>query len=263
MSSAKTGMGQLTYGSFYVSSLGFGYVSIQSPTTVFARIADFLPLISTTESVSYILYLMTIITFLGAVQTHGITLAIYGVDGPRQNPKDGYVQIRHTLSIILNEDADEIPVTLCDLASQGLPKSAVSYVHYRLKSGLFASVTSLDERRFLESIVGKNRDYHQVETGIEQCQQLLNLISIRNLPRLLYFFPTYVLSFLTKVSFVILILTILISPVTYPAGLLIFAHAILLFRPLLWKPIPSVRKPGGIKKRHKPVYEEIQEENQA
>lgn len=101
MSTAGGSVGELLYGSFYLPAVAFGYLSTHPGNEFHQYIANInVPLVAIDPShLLYILYSLTAISFLGAIQAHGITRAIYGPDGPSDRPKNGTVQIRHQLEI--------------------------------------------------------------------------------------------------------------------------------------------------------------------
>lgn len=230
MSAAVGSVGQLSYGSFYLSSLAFGYLSIQ-PANSLSVIFPQVPLLGPMLEPVYLFYFLTAVAFLGAVQAHGIARAVYGPDGPTVRPKHETVQIRHELAVVLGVDAEDIPITPCRIAQRGVMSET------------------------LRLMAGSTSTRHRLKSGIEQCLELRALLRWWKVPRVIYFIPMGVLKYLTWVSFLALVGFTVFGTTSYVAVLLLFAHIILIFRKLLWFPIPNYRNADALDDRFVAEYE--------
>lgn len=207
-----------------------------------------------------ILYVLTGVSFLGALEAHGISRAIYGPGGPEERPKHGTVQIRHTLAIVLRENPEDIPVIPCRIAQSGIVSEFVSYVNYRLQKSVADSSSGADTRFKIHRHLNPLPSKHRFETAMDQFVELRELMSWRDIPMIVYFLPMWSLKYLMWVSFLALVAFIFQGTATYVAVLLLFAHVILMFRSIFWAPIPPVLNPDGLEDRFIPEYK-IHEED--
>lgn len=259
MSGASGSIGQLSYGSFYVSSLAFGYFSTQQDNPLL----QFIPhtnLPGPTLEPIYLFYALTAVAFLGAVEAHGIARAIYGPEGPTARPKHKTVQVKHELAIVLGVNADKIPVVPCRIAHRGFVAEFLDYIVYRSRKLLYSPSMKPREKRLFMKHFGTVPPRHRLEIGVEQLTEFRSLLKWRQLPRVIYFAPLGLLKYMMWLSFAALIAFAVLGTASYAILLLILAHVALLFRNLFWAPIPDYINADAVDDRFVPEYKMHDEE---
>lgn len=261
MSTAGGSVGELSYGSFYLPAAAFGYLSIHPGSEFHQYIANInLPLVTIDQvHLLYILYSLTVISFLGAIQAHGIARAIYGPDGPSNRPKHGTVQIQHELAIVLGIEPERVPIVPCRIAQRGFIPEFLSYMLYLSNKLLGSLPESAPERQEVEHLIEDTPPRHRLEIGIQQLGEFYGELRWRMAPKVLYFFPMGLLKRLTWLSFLSLIAFGVLSSFGYAVVLLILAHVVLLFRKWFWLPIPSYTNPDTIDDRFTAEYKRAEE----
>lgn len=257
MSPAGGSVGELSYGSFYLSAVAFGYLSTQPGSEFYQYVASInYPLVTIGPvHLLYILYGLTAVSFLGAIQAHGIARAIYGPDGPSDRPKHNTVHIQHELAIVLGIAPEKVPIVPCRIAQRGFILEILSYVVY-LSNVMIASLPeSSPERRELEQLLKYTPPRHRLEIGIQQLAEFNGVLRWRMAPRVLYFVPMALLKRLTWLSFLTLAAFGVLSAFDYAVVLLILAHIVLLFRKWFWTPIPNYINPDTVDDRFTAEYE--------
>lgn len=225
---AATSLGQLSYASFYLPPLTFGYLSVTDNNPLIAYLNNApidMPFISLEPT--HFFWFLTAFTFLGAMQVHGVTRAIYGREGPGVRPKQKTVQVRHSLAFALGTDADNIPVVPCRL------------IHSNIG------------REILKDI---EQDRDRLKTAIQQLMEIGSLMSWKKLPRFLYFIPMGLHRFFGKVAFGALASVIYLGAGGYATLLLFAALFVLLFRKVIWTPLPPIFNQEALDDRFIPEY---------
>lgn len=222
-------LGQLSYASFYLPPLAFGYLSLESNNPLLPYLPQFhSPTPIGGPEPIHLFWFLTAFTFLGAMQVHGVSRAIYGNIGPEKRPKHKSVHIRHSLAIVLGTDAENIPVVPCRLAHSNIVLE------------------------FLKDLVhGRER----CKTGFNQLKEIGSMVTLSRTPRILYFVPMGLHRYLGIVSFVALGTALFLGAGGYAAFILIAALFVLLFRKYIWAPIPPVFNKEGLDERFRPEYE--------
>ncbi|WP_226013587.1 hypothetical protein [Halomicrobium salinisoli] len=231
--SGAISLGQLSYASFYLPSLAFGYLSIKENNSLLPYLTQVqfqLPIQGLKPI--HVFWFLTAFTFLGAMETHGVARAIYGPNGPTERPKDKTVQIRHTLAITLGADVEEIPILACRLWKKGL-------------------ITGIPMELAKDLAQGRSR----VILGITQWREIgLMVLNREKIARVMYFIPMGLLQFWGRVAFLALGTAIYLGAGTYAAFVLFAALFVLLFRNLIWAPIPPVFNSAALDDRFDPEY---------
>lgn len=225
--SAATGVGQLSYASFYLPPLTFGYLSFGDNNPLLSYFTH-IPLDVPGLKPIHAFWFLTAFTFLGAMQLHGVSRAIYGRKGPEERPKQKTVQIRHSLAFALGTDVDNIPVVPCRLA------------HSNLGREIFRDVTQ-----------GQNR----LETALIQLKEMGRMVTWSKVPRLLYFVPMGLHRLWGRVAFAALGVALYLGAGNYTAFVLFAALFILLFRKFIWLPLPFVFNTDALDERFTPEYQ--------
>lgn len=179
MSAASGSIGQLSYGSFYLPSIAFGYLSTQPNYPLLQYIP---PVLGPPFEPVHLFYILTALAFLGAMQVHGIARAIYGPKGPTSRPKQKTVQVRHELAIVLGEDAENIPIVPCCIAHRGFGAEFLDYVVYWCRKFLYSLPMDAREKRRLGNRFGPVPPRHRLEIGVEQLVEFRSLLKWRQLP---------------------------------------------------------------------------------
>lgn len=256
---AATSLGQLSYASFYLPTLGFGALATVQEHP-FIQYMPQLPLPGLELGPRLLFYTLAGISFLGAMQAHGLARAIYGPEGPVARPKHKTTQIQHSLAIILKKDAEEIPIVPCRIACQGITQTTLLYLRYRGLKFLYPhSAAPATQRRF-EKRFGSIPPRHQLEIGVEQLVTEAKSWSWRVYPRFAYFAPMGLLKILTWLSLILLVGLGVLSSVSYAVLLLILAHAVLLFRGWVWRSFPDYIHHDAIDDRFTAEYERVERE---
>jgi hypothetical protein len=261
MSTAGGSVGELSYGSFYLSTAAFGYLSTQSGSEFHQYIANInVPLVTIDQAhLLYILYSLTVISFLGAIQAHGIARTIYGPDGPPDRPKHGTVQIQHQIAIVLGIEPERVPIVPCRIAQRGLIPELLSYTQY-LNNKLLVSLSEFSpDHQDIEHLIEDTPPRHRLEIGIQQLDEFYGELRRRMVPRVVYFIPMGLLKHLTWLSFLSLAAFGVLSSFGYAVILLFLAHVVLLFRKWFWLPIPSDTKPDAVDDRFTAEYKRAEE----
>jgi len=259
--SAATDIGELSYGSFYLPSVAFAYLSTQ-PNNPLIGYFPAVTLPGPTLKPVYLFYILTAISFVGAIQGHGIARAIYGPDGPAQRPKHKSVQVQHTLSIVLSEDVENIPIIPCRIATDGILFEILDFIQYKAKEILYQLARNPTEERKFKDQFGPIVPEHRLNKGIKQLQDITQLLSWWKVPRVVYFVPMGFQKISTWAAFIALTSFVVLGSVSYVALLLIFAHIVLLFRNLFWAPIPNYLNVDALDDRFTPEYKLKEEENE-
>lgn len=249
-------VGELSYGSFYLPSIAFGYLSTQPANAFLQYFASInYPLFTIKPShLLYVLYFLTVVSFLGAIQAHGIARAIYGPDGPSDRPKHSTVHIRHQLGIILGIEPDQVPIVPCRIAQRGFILEILSYVLYLSKKMVASFPESSPQRQQIDHLPEEIPRQHRLEIGIGQLAEFYEVLNWGMTPRILYFVPTGLLKGLTRLSLITLLVFGVLSSFSYAILLLILAHVVLLFRKYFWAPIPNYINPSTLDDRFTPEY---------
>lgn len=217
-----TSLGEVTYASLYLSPLAFGYLSFEEKNPFIAYFDVPISLIDPIQ----VFWLFTAISFLGAMQTHGALRAIFGPGGPEKRPKHNTVFFRHSLAFILRTRAEAIPVVPCRLAH--------------------------NPARILTDVVyGRNR----LEIALVQLKEIGRMITLRRVPRIVYFLPMGFHRLLSKIAFIALGAALYLGTTSYVAFVLFTALFVLLFRKIIWLPFPPVYDDEGLKDRFVPEYQ--------
>lgn len=227
--STATNLSQLSYASFYLPPLTFGYLSFEGNNPLLPYLTQ-IPIeipIYDLEPI-HVFWFLTALTFLGAMQIHGVSRAIYGREGPEQRPKQKTVQIRHTLAFVLNTDAQNIPMVPCRLAHSNLG-------HELLK----------------DAAQGRSR----VKTGVIQLKEIGLMVTWSRVPWLLYFIPMSLHRLWGRVAFIALGAALYLDTGEYAAFVLFAALFVLLFREVIWAPIPSHFNTNALDDRFTPEYQ--------
>lgn len=257
MSITGGSIGKLSYGSFYLPAGAFGYLSTQPGSEFHQYVASInYPLVIIgPDQLLYILYSLTAISFLGAIQAHGIARAIYGPDGPSDRPKHETVQIKHELAIVLGIDPEQVPIVPCRIAQRGFILELLSYAVY-LSNVLIASLPEPSPTRHEEELLLNHiPPRHRLEIGVQQLAEFNEVLRWRMAPRVLYFAPVGLLNRLTWLSFLFLVGFGVLSSFGYAVVLLILAHIVLLFRKWFWAPIPNYTDPDSVDDRFVAEYQ--------
>ncbi|WP_162989886.1 hypothetical protein [Natronorubrum halophilum] len=227
--SAATNLGQLSYASFYLPPLTFGYLSFEDNNPFITYIAqiNFEILIFSLKPI-HAFWFLTAFTFLGAMQAHGVARAIYGPDGPEKRPKHKTIHIRHSLSFVLGTDAENIPVIPCRLAHRGLI------------------------RELLRDI---NQDRNQLKASFKQFKEIGLMLTLSKIPRVLYFTPMGLHRLSGRVAFIALGAVLYFGRGSYVAFVLFAALFVLLFRKIIWAPLPTVLNTDGLDDRFTAEYQ--------
>jgi len=226
---SPTSLGQLSYASLYLAPLTFGYLSFEENNPLIPYLPD---LISNVPIQGYrpihVFWFLTAFTFLGGMQSHGVFRAIYGPNGPDERPKHGTVQIRHSLAFVLGIDANKIPMMPCRLA------------HSNLTRELMKDVT-------------QNRN--RLKTGINQLKQIGSMLTLSMVPRTMYFIPMGLHRFWSRVAFLTIGAAIYLGGGSYTSLILFSSLFVLLFRKIIWAPLPDVFNTDALDDRFKPEYQ--------
>lgn len=256
---AATSLGQLTYASFYLPTLGFGALATTPDNPVIQYLPQ-IPFLGPQIGPSILFYALAGLSFLGAMQAHGIARSIYGPDGPISRPKHKTLQVQHSLAIILKKDADEIPLVPCRIAHQGFTLIFLDYLQYRCLKFLYPKSAAPEDRRRFEKRFGPVPPRHQLEIGFHQLAAESKSWSWRAYPRFVYFVPMGLIKHLSWLSLILLVGLGILSTVSYTVFLLVLAHAVLLFRGRVWKSFPDYIHPDAIDDRFIAEYERYQDE---
>lgn len=227
--SAVTSLGRLSYASFYLPPLTFGYLSFEDNNpllTYLTQIHINIP-IQGLEPI-YVFWFLTAFTFLGGMQVHGVSRTIYGLGGPEERPKQKSVQIRHSLAFALGTDAENIPVVPCRLAHSNISRELVKDV-----------------------VNGRNR----LKTGLIQLREIGLMFTWSKVPRFMYFIPMGLHRFLGRVAFVVLGVALYLGAGSYAAFVLFAALFVLLFRKVIWAPLPPVFNTDALEDKFSPEYQ--------
>jgi len=243
MSALGSDIGQLGYGSFYVPSVAFGYFAATPGNAILQRTPE-IHLFNHVLTPQGVLLLVTSITFIGAMQEHGIGRAIFGRNGPGERPKQTAVAYRHTLAIILGVKAERIPITPCRFLA-GNPVTAVSsWVLFRGPGEDFVEMKDSGIKVLA----------YRAENTFHDLMELNSLIGRRQLPRLLYFSPVLVHQVSAYLALILLGFSVYEGSVTYASLILLFGLFALLLRRKVWFLIPDPERPDAMKDRFKPEY---------
>lgn len=223
---AGTSLGQLTYASFYLGPLSFGYLSLPENNAII----QYLPVIQHpfhSLDPIHLFWFLTAFTFLGAMQVHGAVKVIYGPEGPAKRPKHNTVQIRHSLAFALGVDAEEIPVTPIRLATSNIAKE------------------------WLRDI---NQGRTRVRRGLRELGEIGLMVTRGKYLRFAYFIPMGVHRFLSRIAFLAIAATLYFGASGY-AGFVLFAGLFVLhFRNWVWAPFPPVFNSDALDDRFNPEY---------
>lgn len=226
--SSTSNLGKSSYASFYLAPLTFGYLSFEENNPLLQYIETIrVNLLIEGLEVVHIFWVFTAFTFLGAMQVHGVSRAIYGPAGPAERPKHKVVQIRHSLAFVLQTDVDNIPVIPCHLVYIGF-------------TGIL--------KEFL-----RNRSL--LEAGYQQLIELRKLVTWSTVPSILYFVPLSAHKLMTKAAFLSLGFALYLRSGGYPAFVLFAALFLFLFRKTVWAPLPDVFNTEALEERFTPEYE--------
>jgi len=206
MSAAGGGLGELSYGSFYLPTIAFGYMASLPPATL-TRLSKGWALIGLHVNVQHYLYALTLISFLGAMEAHGIGRAIYGPGGPERRPKHNVVQIHHSLAIVLNkhENPMQIPKLPSQIPIMGYTNVIFDYLRCRLQKRLRESEEFSWAADILEENLGPTPKEHIFERGLREYRETFELLSWGHIPRIVYFTPMWSLKYLMWASLLSLI----------------------------------------------------------
>lgn len=262
MAVGSSSTGQLSYGSFYIPALASGYFSTQAPTItealhtlpILGKYFSSLPLVPALQA-------LTIISFIGAMEAHGIVRAIHGPDGPVVKPKMTWVVIRHQLAIIFGKEPEEIPASFCCMLASGVGRELYSYLLYRIYCAFHEMQQMAEMEKGVKIDDGGLPPSHRFETILDSSQDIRSIITKRNIHRIFYFLPMASLKHLSWISFGLIIVSMLKFDASYPVLLLLLAHVALKFRDIVWKPIPTYRNPEAKADRFKPEYEKWDSED--
>lgn len=243
MSASGSDIGQLGYGSFYVPSVAFGYFAATPGNAILQRTPE-IHLSNHVLTPQGVLLLVTSITFIGAMQQHGIGRAIFGRDGPGERPKQTAVAYRHTLAIILGVEAEKIPIPPCRFLA-GSPTTAVSsWFLFRGPGKDYVEMRNSG----IEVLA------YRAENTFHDLMELNSLIGRKQLFRLLYFFPVLVHQVSAYLALILLGFSVYVGSVTYASLILLFGLFALLLRRKVWFLIPDPQRPDAMKDRFKPEY---------
>jgi hypothetical protein len=247
-------VGQLSYGSFYLPTVAFGYLSTNAGSPLFQHIPHIQYLNEILDPIG-LFYFLTALSFISAIQFHGIARAIYGPDGPSSRPKHEIVQVRHTLAIILNEEGAKVPIIPCRIANEGILRELLEYTVYRGQKSLYESQPEIWEEQRLEKVIGPVPSQHRLEVGVQQFRNFIELLTWWKLPRILFFAPMLFHTYLTWISLASLIVFAIYNSVNYALLLLILAQIVLLTRGIVWSFVPSPYNVEDVQDRFTPEYE--------
>ncbi|WP_254830181.1 hypothetical protein [Haloglomus salinum] len=235
---AATSLGQLSYASFYLPSLGFGVLATTSDNPIYEYIH---PDIANTIlfGPSAVFYALTALTFLGAMQAHGISRLIFGPDGPSARPKNTTAHLRHTLAIVLDKEANQFPIIPCRIAQQGFTRHLLDYLRYKMVLWLYSAADNPETHTSFKELFGEVPKRHRLEIGYEQLESEAKSWSWRTYFRIAFFLPMGLLKHLSWLSLALLVALGALSTVSYAILLLIFAHSVLLFRGWVWSFLPD------------------------
>jgi hypothetical protein len=243
MSASGSDIGQLGYGSFYIPSIAFGYFAATPGNPVLQRTPE-LHLLNHVLSPQGLLLLVTSITFIGAMQEHGIAHAIFGRNGPAERPKQTDVAYRHTLAIILGVEAENIPIVPCRFLAGNPLTTVSSWIFYRGPSS--------------GSIEAKNSGIevlaHRAENTFHDLMELNSLIGRKQLLHLIYFSPILVHQASAYLALFLLGFSVYLGYISYISLILLFGLFALLLRRKVWFLIPSPERPDAMKDRFNPEY---------
>lgn len=246
-------LGRLTYGVFYLPALTFSYLSVipenplygYLPQTIFGQFVD----------PSLIFGGLAVIAFFGAMQSHGVSRAIYGPKGPESRPKHKTTHVRHQLGIVLGIDADEIPVLPCRIAHEGIFKELLSYLLFRAHRAVYDNRPRFEGQELPEMWKNPPPRQHRLEIGLRQLVKLDKLIGKKELLRFIYFLPMGFQKINIWISFFALIVYMyLVANFDYIIVVLFGTHIVLLFRGTIWIPIPNYYNQDGLSDRFIPEY---------
>lgn len=261
MSAGSEGVGELSYGTFYLPAFAFGYLAIWPDNPILQHLPQVDLIIFSMEPV-YFVYLLTGVSFLGAMQLHGVARAIYGPEGPSVRPKHSIVQLQHTIAIICGLDAEEVPIIPCRILNRGLLPELLDYVHYCTQRLI---ATNPEAFEGFENTIDSSEPLphrHRIEIGIDQLVEFMQMLSWRDIPRISYFLPMEFHRINTWLAFLFLIFASITSTASYISLLLIFALSVLLFRGIVWSPIPDYYDIEGLQDRHVAEYELVEREEE-
>jgi len=264
MNTSGGSVGELSYGSFYLPAVAFGYLSTQPGSALLQYLARInYPLVTIEPGhLLYVLYVLTGVSFLGAIQAHGIARAIYGPGGPADRPKHKIAQIQHELAIILGIEPDQVPIVPCRIAQRGFIPELLSYVLYLSNTVIATLPKSSPERQQVEHLLDDTPPRHRLEIGIQQLGEFYKVLRWRMTPRILYFLPMGILRRLTWISLVTLVAFGVLSSFSHALLLLILAHVVLLFRNFFWAPIPSYTNQDALNDRFTAEYKRAEEKEE-
>lgn len=252
MSVSGPSFAQLSYGSYYLPALGFGYLATQARGSVYQQLPS-IELFGTTAGAFHYFMILAIFAFLGALQAHGLSISIYGREGPASRPKHKTVQLRHHFAIMLNVDVRELPAIPFRIAIRGFSLELLDYLVYRIRSAMYVPeeertgpVPKVLERKPLPT--------HRLEIGYKELKSLTRLVLWRPL-RVAGFLPLAMNSLMAKISMTFLLVYLVANPADYIAMLLIVSHLVLLYRGLVWDYFPRVLYPEALRNRFTPEYE--------
>ncbi|MFD1586179.1 hypothetical protein ACFR9U_04235 [Halorientalis brevis] len=255
MTTSGSAFGQLSYGVFYVPSIVFGYLlsNPQDPAI------DFLPTIGFMSlSRLDILSILAIVSFLGAIQGHGIARAVYGPDGPVYRPKQGSIQLQHTLAIILNVKPDRIPIVLCRVPQNGYLIEMLGYVDNLSRKFLYNS-----SKGEVPLDIDPPLPKHRLEIAYEQLFDVFGLMSIWKVPRIIFFLPAGLQKITGWIAFLLMSASLYFNGIRYVPMFLGGVLFLLLFRAKLWGPIPDIADPDALKDRFTPEYKMHLDDNRS
>lgn len=247
-------LGRLTNGVFYLPALTFSYLSIIPENPLYGYFPQ--TIFGQSVAPSLIFGGLAVIAFFGAMQSHGISRAIYGPNGPEARPKHKTTHVRHQMGIVLGIDADEIPVLPCRIAHEGIFKELLSYLLFGAHRAVYDNRPMFEGKELPEMWKNPPHPQHRLEKGLRQLVKLDELIGKKEILRIIYFLPMGLQKINTWVSFFALVMYMYLAPnFDYILVLLFGTHLVLLFRGAVWAPIPKYYNPDGLPDRFIPEYQ--------
>jgi hypothetical protein len=256
MSVSSTSVGKLGYGAFYLPVFAYGYFATEG-VRILPIVRQYLPMIPWFNE-TLLFSILTGVTLLGAIQIHGIARAIYG-SHPSSNPKQGSVQIRHSLAIVLGVNVDRVPKVAPRVFSSGIISEIVEYFQHLTKRTYFEQNRKMWKREF-GPLTQEPARKHRLEVAIQELADIPSLIHRGNILRILYFVPIGLTYSLTRLSFLILTVLLFVGNTSFIMFLLWIGQFVLLFRKKFWAPIPTTIYPEDLSDVHKAEYSKGNEE---
>jgi cytochrome bd-type quinol oxidase subunit 2 len=223
---AGTSLGQLTYASFYLSSLTFGYLSFPDNNPLVSYPPTINHPVQFLQSI-HLFWFLTAFTFLGAMQVHGAAYALYGPNGPSERPKHNTVQIRHSLAFALGAAPGKIPVVPCRLATSNIGQE------------------------LLKDLL---QDRNRVGRGFRGIGDIGLMMTWGRFLRFLYFVPMGLHRTLSRAALIALAASLWIAGGKYVGFVLLAALFVLHFRSIVWAPFPRVMNSDALDDRFTPEY---------